>query len=172
MEYKWYTLAVYSGSELKVANEIEKIAKTNDKIKEVFVPIKKVIKTEKGKNTEVLQKLFSNYIFINMIFNRSILDELRAIPKVMGFVGGNPLNPQTVSLVEIERMKKESEKEVILENYKLEIGDQIRIKEGHFESFNGTVEGKDDIKNILKVSIIIFGRTTSIEIEASKVEKI
>jgi transcriptional antiterminator NusG len=172
MDYKWYTLAVYSGSEGKVCIEIDRLAVEDKNIKEVFFPTKKTFKIAKGKKVETTQKLFPNYIFVNMVNDRETLDKIRNMPRVMGFVGSNPLQPQIVPDEDINKMKNDSEKEASLEEDRLEIGDAIRIKEGHFESFNGTIEGKDENKNILKISITIFGRSTMIEIESSKVEKV
>jgi transcriptional antiterminator NusG len=172
MDYKWYTLAVYSGSEGKVAAEIDKLAKENSDIKEVFIPTKKTFKISRGKKVETTQKLFPNYIFVNMICKRDVLDNIRIVQRVMGFVGSDPLNPEAVADEEINRMKNVSQKEASMEEDRLDVGDTIRIKEGHFESFNGMVEGRDEAKNILKISITIFGRSTMIEIEPSKVEKI
>jgi transcriptional antiterminator NusG len=172
MNYKWYTLAVYSGSESRVCTEIEKLSKENSNVKEVFIPTKKTFKIQKGKKVESTQKLFPNYIFVNMNYNRETLDSIRNMPRVMGFVGIDPLNPTMVPEEKIDEMKKNSEDMVVEEEDKLEIGDAIRIKEGHFESFNGVIEGRDENKNILKISITIFGRNTMIEIEPSKVEKV
>lgn len=172
MDFKWYTLAVYSGSEIKVVDDINKLAVVNENIKEAFVPIKKVLKLSKGKKVEATQKVFPNYIFINMIANRFTIDELRSMPKVMGFLGTNPLRPESVSEAKINKMKQESQQNVIVEEDKFEIGDTVKIKEGHFESFSGIIEGKDESKNLLKIAISIFGRSTIIDIDSSKVEKV
>lgn len=172
MDYKWYTLAAYSGSETKVADDINKLATANSNIKEAFVPTKKVFKVLKGKKVEADQKVFPNYIFVNMIANRATLDLLRTLPKVMGFLGTNPLKPESVPDVKIEKMKREAKISVAGEENKFEIGDTVKIKEGHFESFTGVVDGKDESKNILKITISIFGRNTVIDIDASKVEKV
>jgi transcriptional antiterminator NusG len=172
MDYKWYTIAVYSGSEAAVSAKVEKLLSEDSNIKEIFIPTKKAYKISKGKKVEVTQKLFPNYVFVNMICERATLDKIRELPRVMGFVGANPTKPDVVPEEDIIRMKNDSEKEVTPEEDRLEIGDTIRIKEGHFESFNGVVEGKDENKNVLKVSITIFGRSTMVEIEPSKVEKI
>ena len=171
MDFKWYTLATYSGSEGKVSNDINKMAETNDKIKEAFVPVKKVFKVVKGKKVETTQKIFPNYIFVNIVADRSVIDEIRSMPKVMGFLG-NPLKPESVSENKIKELKSEAEKDLVPEDDKFEVGETVRIRDGHFESFTGVVEGVDEIKNILKISISIFGRSTIIEIDSSKVEKI
>lgn len=171
MDFKWYTLATYSGSEMKVSSDINKMAETNSNIKEAFVPVKKVFKISKGKKVEATQKVFPNYIFVNIIANRATIDEIRSMPKVMGFLG-NPLKPESVSEEKIKKLKQESEQDLVVEEDKFEVGCKVRINDGHFESFTGIVEGVDDIKNILKVSISIFGRNTIIELDPSKVEKV
>lgn len=171
MDFKWYTLTTYSASEAKVSSEINKMAETDSNIKEAFVPVKKVFKILKGKKVEVTEKIFPNYIFVNIIANRSTVDKIRTMPKVNGFLG-NPVKPESVSEDKIKKLKQESEKDLVFEDDKFEIGDSVKINDGHFESFTGVVEGRDDIKNILKISISIFGRNTIIELDPSKVEKI
>ncbi len=172
MDFKWYTIAAYSGSESKVADDINKLALTNSNIKEAFVPTKRVFKVLKGKKVEADQKVFPNYVFVNIIANRATLDILRTLPKVMGFLGSNPLRPESVPNAKIDKMKKEAQVSVVAEEDKFEIGDTVKIKEGHFESFTGVVDGKDESKNILKIAISIFGRNTIIDIDSSKVEKV
>lgn len=171
MDFKWYTLATYSGNEIKICEEINKLAKNNENIKEAFIPMKKVFKVVRGKKIEATQKVFSNYIFINMIANRETVDCLRSMPRVMGFLG-NSLKPESVSDDKIKQLKQECEKNLVIEEDKFEVGEMVKIKDGHFESFTGVIEGKDEAKNILKISISIFGRSTIIDIDSSKVEKI
>jgi transcriptional antiterminator NusG len=89
----------------------------------------------------------------------------------MGFLG-KQMRPESVPVEKIEKMKQESMQDIVPEESKFEVGDAVRIKEGHFESFSGTVEGKDESKGLLKISISIFGRSTIMDIDASKVEKI
>lgn len=172
MDYKWYTLATYSGSESKVCEEINKLAKENENIKEAFIPTKKVFKIVRGKKVEASQKVYPNYIFVKMIANRATVDIIRTMPKVMGFLGTNPIRPQSVDESKIKQLKQESEQDLAPEDDKFEIGDMVKINDGHFESFTGVVEGRDEMKNTLKISISIFGRSTTIEIDASKVEKV
>ena len=172
MDFKWYTLATYSGYESKVSGDINKIAETDDYIREAFVPVKKVYKMSKGKKVESTQKVFPNYIFVNMVANRATVDKLRSMPRVMGFLGGNPLRPDVVPDEKINKLKRDAEQELTVEEDSFEVGDSVRINDGHFESFTGIIEGKDESKNILRVSISIFGRNTIIELNPSKVEKI
>jgi transcriptional antiterminator NusG len=172
MDFKWYTLATYSGSEVKISEEINKLANENENIKEAFVPMKKVFKVVRGKKVEANQKIFPNYIFVRMIANRSTIDLIRTMPQVMGFLGGNPLRPESVPDENINKMKRDAEKDVAVEEERFEIGETVKIKDGHFESFTGIIEGKDEAKNILKISISIFGRSTIMDIDSSKVEKV
>ena len=121
MDFKWYTLATYSGSENKVCEEINKLAKENENIKEAFIPTKKIYKVVKGKKVEASQKVFPNYIFVNMIANRATVDILRTMPKVMGFLGGNPIKPESVNEAKIQKLKQESERELSPEDDVFEI---------------------------------------------------
>lgn len=171
-EFKWYTLTAYSGSESKVANDINKLALTNEDIREAFIPTRKTIKISRGKKVESDQKVFANYIFVNMIASRATIDKLRSMPKVVGFLGSNPLNPESISDAKIEKMKQESNRDTVAEEEKFEIGDTVKIKEGHFESFTGTVEGKDEAKGLLKIAISIFGRSTMVDISTDNVDKV
>ncbi|MDR2778452.1 MAG: hypothetical protein LBB13_03040 [Rickettsiales bacterium] len=171
MDYKWYTLATYSGSEIKVSEEINRMAAVDGSIREAFVPMKKVFEIRRNKKVEVDQKVFQNYVFINMTSDLDTINKIRSIPRVIGFLG-KTAKPESVSPEKIEKMKREAAQCVTAEEDKFEIGDSVRIKEGHFESFNGIVEGKDESKNLLKIAISIFGRSTIIDIDSSKVEKV
>jgi len=172
MDFKWYTVAVYSGYENKICADIDKMKESDHNIVETFLPTKKVFKISKGKKVEATEKMFPNYVFVKMNYDRLTLDKIRTMPRVMGFVGTNPVSPQTVSESEIAKMRSDSEVSAVAEEDKLVIGDTVRIKEGHFESFNGVIEAIDVEKNILKIVITIFGRNTIVEIDPSKVEKI
>ncbi|MDR3078438.1 MAG: hypothetical protein LBU15_00140 [Rickettsiales bacterium] len=171
MDYKWYAVTAYSGSEIKVGEEINRMAAVDENIKEAFVPMKKIIKTLRNKKVEASQKVFPNYIFVNMRATADALEKIRTMPRVMGFLG-KPMHPESVSPEKIEKMKQEAMQDIVSEESKFEIGDAVRIREGHFESFNGVVEGKDESKGLLKISISIFGRSTIMDIDASKVEKV
>jgi transcriptional antiterminator NusG len=170
MDYKWYTIATYSGSEVKVSEEINKMAAADSNIKEAFVPMKKVFEIRKNKKVEVDQKVFQNYIFVNMASDLDTINKIRSIPRVIGFLG-KAAKPESVEPEKIDKMKREAAQGIAAEEEKFEIGDAVRIREGHFESFNGIVEGKDESKNVLKIAISIFGRSTIIDIDSSKVEK-
>lgn len=171
MNYKWYIVNAISGCENSVCNEINKIALSNEFIKEAFIPTKKAFKILKGKKVEVEQKLFPAYVFVNMVCNNSTLEIIRNISKVMGFLGPK-FNPNVVSDEEIVRLREKMLTSGAVDEDIFEIGDTIKIIDGPFESFIGTIDMKDDEKRTLKISVSIFGRATIVDIDYSKVEKV
>lgn len=172
MDCKWYIVNAVSGCENSVCKEINKLALTNECIKEAFVPVKKIFKIVRGKKVEAEQKLYPAYVFVNMNCNNSVLGSIRSIPKVLGFLGSSKFKPDTVPVSEIEKIKNRMLSETSLEEEVFDIGDKVKIVDGPFDTFVGTIDGFDKEKNILKVSILIFGRTTVVDIDKSKVEKI
>lgn len=171
MSNKWYIVNVVAGQEAKICDEINNIAKEVETIKEAFIPTKKVFKHVRGKKVESAQKLFPNYVFVNMEMSGDNYGIIRNIPKVLGFLGSK-LKPEEVSDAKMEKlMNRINEENNMLEENIYEVGDSVKVVEGPFESFMGTVESKDSEKNVLKISISIFGRPTIIDIEASRVEK-
>jgi len=172
IDYKWYIVNAVSGCENSVCKEINKLASVNEDIKEAFVPVKRVFKIVRGKKVEAEQKLYPAYVFVNMKCNNTVLGVIRSIPKVLGFLGGSKFKPDTVSEAEVERIRNRMMSEASLEEEAFDIGDKVKIVDGPFDTFVGTVDGFDKEKNILKVSILIFGRTTLVDIDKSKVEKV
>ena len=169
---KWYIINVVAGQENKICDDINNIAKTNENIKEAFIPTKKVFKHVRGKNVESAQKLFPNYVFVNMNMDKDSYGAIRSIPKVLNFLGSKD-KPEEVSDAKMEKlMNKITEENNLSEENVFEIGETVKVIEGPFESFTGTVESKDADKNVLRISISIFGRPTIIDIEANRVEKI
>ncbi len=169
---KWYIINVVAGQENKICDDINNIAKTNENIKEAFIPTKKVFKHVRGKKVESAQKLFPNYVFVNMNMDKDSYGTIRSIPKVLNFLGSKD-KPEEVSDAKMEKlMNKITEENNLSEENVFEIGETVKVIEGPFESFTGTVESKDADKNVLRISISIFGRPTIIDIEANRVEKI
>ncbi len=169
---KWYIINVVAGQENKICDDINNIAKTNENIKEAFIPTKKVFKHVRGKKVESAQKLFPNYVFVNMNMNKDSYGAIRSVPKVLNFLGSKD-KPEEVSDAKMEKlMNKITEENNLSEENVFEIGETVKVIEGPFESFTGTVESKDADKNVLRISISIFGRSTIIDIEANRVEKI
>ncbi len=174
-EKKWYILNVVSGQENKIANEINLLITTNkisEFVSEVLVPYKKVPKIKRGQKVLENQKLFPGYIFIKANINSNAYNSLNAIPKVIGFLGGKN-NPQQVDDSKMEEIfsiinEQGQESKVVA----FEIGESVNVIDGPFESFAGVVEEFDVEKRKVKISILIFGRATSVELGIEQVEKI
>ena len=173
----WYILQVYSGNEKKIEKELlvqveKKGLRSN--IEKILIPSEEVIEMKKGKKVSSVRKFFPGYMLIQMIMDDEIWHIVRNLPKVYGFLGGKKGEPIPVSQNEIDsilnQMKDGLEKPK--PSVSFEIGEQVRVSDGPFSSFNGMVEEVDEEKARLKVSVSIFGRSTPVNLEYSQVEKI
>jgi transcriptional antiterminator NusG len=169
---KWYIVNVVAGQENNICDEINKLAVTFPDVKEAFLPTKKIFKHVRGKKVESAQKLYPNYVFVNMEMNKESNALIRGIGKVLNFLGSKT-RPEEVSDAKMDSIKKKVEQEnsTSADNV-YEVGDTVKITEGAFESFTGTVEARDLEKNTLKISVSIFGRPTVVDIESNKVERV
>lgn len=172
---KWYILNVMAGQENKIAADIKSMimrGALGDNVTDVLVPSKQIVKIKKGKKVQEAQKLFPGYVFVNANVNSNAYNLLNAIPKVMGFLGGKN-NPDPVasdkmeSILNISNEQAPDNKNVIFE-----VGEILNVIEGPFESFSGAVEEFDGEKQKVKISILIFGRATSVELDIGQVEKV
>jgi transcriptional antiterminator NusG len=172
---KWYILNVMAGQENKVATDIKSMISRGALAKyvaEVLVPIKQVIKIKKGQKVQEPQKLFPGYVFVNATLSGDVHNSINAIPKVMGFLGSKN-NPQPVSEVKMhEILKLSSEQASDSKNVMFEVGETLNVIDGPFESFSGVVEDFDSEKQKVKISVLIFGRATSVELDINQVEKL
>ena len=173
----WYILQVYSGNEKKIEKEL--LAQTEkkglrDNISKILIPSEEVIEMKKGKKVSSDRKFFPGYMLIQMIMDDEIWHIVKALPKAYGFLGGKQGEPIPVSQNEIDsildQMKDGLEKPK--PSVSFEIGEQVRVSDGPFSSFNGMVEEVDEEKARLKVSVSIFGRSTPVNLDYSQVEKI
>ena len=173
----WYILQVYSGNEKKIEKEL--LAQTEkkglrDNISKILIPSEEVIEMKKGKKVSSERKFFPGYMLIQMIMDDEIWHIVKQLPKVYGFLGGKKGEPIPVSQNEIDsilnQMKDGLEKPK--PSVSFEIGEQVRVSDGPFSSFNGMVEEVDEEKARLKVSVSIFGRSTPVNLDYSQVEKI
>ena len=164
-----------AGHEQKIANDVKNMANKNLNkfIEDALVPCKQIIKIKKGQKVQESQKLFPGYVFIKANLNSDAYNVINSIPKVMGFLGGKN-NPQPVEekkmkdiLALINNESIESGKSQIFE-----IGETLSVIEGPFESFSGNVEDFDAEKQKVRISILIFGRATSVELDVNQVEKL
>lgn len=174
-KFNWYILNVMAGQENKIGNEIKSLMlKPNlkDKILEVMVPTKNITKIKKGKKIQEDQKLFPGYVFLQADLSGEVYDIVTSIPKAMSFLGGKN-NPKPVSEAKMKEVLDLSvAKEDDSKNLIFEIGETLNVIEGPFESFSGVVEEFDQEKQKVKISVSIFGRATSVELDVNQVEKI
>lgn len=172
---KWYILNVMAGQENKIATNIKSMIMSGTLshcVSDVLVPSKQVIKIKKGQKVQESQKLFPGYVFVNANINSDAYNLLNAIPKVMGFLGGKN-NPEPVAKEKMENILSLSKEQTPdNKNVVFEVGETLNVIEGPFESFSGAVEEFDSEKQKVKISILIFGRATSVELDISQVEKI
>lgn len=172
---KWYILNVMAGQENKVATDIKSMITRGAIDKHVFdalVPTKPIIKIKKGQKVQEAQKLFPGYVFINTNFGGDAYNLINSIPKVMGFLGGKN-NPQPVGDAKMQEiLNLSSEQNSDAKNVIFEIGETLNVIEGPFESFSGAVEDFDVEKQKVKISVLIFGRATSVELDINQVEKV
>ena len=172
---KWYIVQTFSGFEQKVAGtlrETVKIKELGEKICEVLVPLHEVTEVRRGKRVQRKKKYFPSYVLVKMEMNKELYHMIKNIQKVTGFLGTTG-QPVPVSDKEIDKILGNiKEGSLVPEpSISFDIGEQVKVCEGHFASFTGLVEEIDEEKSRLKVSVSIFGRPTPIELEYNQVEK-
>ena len=173
---RWYVVHVYSGFEKKIAQQIKEQAAQKglaDLVDEVLVPAEDVVEMRRGQKVNAERKFFPGYVLVNMEMTDQTWHLIKDTPKVTGFLGSKT-RPSPISAAEAERIIKQSAEGVERARPAVlfEIGEQVRVADGPFTSFNGTVEDVDEEKGRLKVSVSIFGRSTPVELEYSQVEKV
>ena len=175
MAKRWYVVHVYSGFEKKIAEQIKEQAVRKgleDHFEEVMVPTEDVIELRRGQKISAERKFFPGYVLVKMELTDDAWHLVKDTPKVTGFLG-TKLRPTPISQAEADRMLKQTQEGVERPRPAIlfEIGEQVRVADGPFTSFNGTVEEIDEEKGRVKVSVSIFGRSTPVELEYSQVEK-
>ena len=173
----WYILQVFSGSEKKVLDNILTQAEKKghrDKIDKWLIPSEDVIEMKRGKKINSERKFFPGYLILKMLMTDDIWHIVKGVPKVSGFLGGKKGEPSPVSQSEIDKIINQVKEglDKPKPSVSFEVGEQVRVSDGPFTSFNGMVEEVDEEKARLKVSVSIFGRSTPVELEYSQVEKV
>ena len=175
MAKRWYVVHVYSGFEKKIAQQIKEQAAQKglaDQIDEVLVPSEEVVELRRGQKVTADRKFFPGYVLVKMELSDDAWHLVKDTPKVTGFLG-TKLRPSPITNAEAERIMKQTTEGVERPRPAIlfEIGEQVRVADGPFTSFNGTVEEVDEERGRVKVSVSIFGRSTPVELEYSQVEK-
>lgn len=173
---RWYVLQAFSGFEGRVAatlREYIKLHQMEEQFGEVLVPTEEVVENVGGKRRKSERKYFPGYVLVQMEMNDYTWQLVRSVPRVMGFIGGTPDKPAPISQKEAERILNRVQETADKPRHRKEFqpGEEIRVTEGPFADFNGTVEEVDYDNGRLKVSVLIFGRATPVEFEFSQVEK-
>jgi transcriptional antiterminator NusG len=174
-ENKWFILNVMAGQEKRIANDIKSMimkGQLDKYVYDVIIPSKSIVKIKKGQKVQEDQRLFPGYVFINANLNSEAYNLINSIPKVMGFLGSKN-NPEPVGEAKMQEILNLHSQEAIDNKYMMfEVGEALNIIEGPFESFSGVVEEFDSEKQKVKISVLIFGRATSVELDVNQVEKV
>jgi len=177
MSKRWYVVHAYSGFEKQVQRSLkERIERAGmeDQFGEILVPTEEVVEMKKGVKRKSERKFFPGYVLVEMEMNEDTWHLVKDVPKVMGFIGGRQDQPAPISEREadviLNRVREGAEKprpKVLFEP-----GEMVRVVDGPFNDFNGTVEEVNYDKSRLRVAVSIFGRSTPVELDFQQVEKL
>ena len=176
MAKRWYVVHVYSGFEKKIAQQIKEGAAQkglSELVDEVLVPSENVVEMRRGQKINSERKFFPGYVLVKMAMSDEAWHLVKDTPKVTGFLGARN-KPSPITEAEAQRIVNQVQEGVDKPrrpSITFEVGEQVRVADGPFTSFNGTVEEVDEEKGRVKVSVSIFGRSTPVDLEYGQVEK-
>jgi transcriptional antiterminator NusG len=178
MTARWYIVHAYSNFEKKVAEDIEHKAKQkglSDKIEQIVVPTEKVVEVRRGKKVDAERKFFPGYVLLKAELTDPVISLVKNTPRVTGFLGEDKhtAKPMHITDKEAERILHQVQEGVERPKPSVifEVGEQVRVSDGPFASFNGFVQEVDAERARLKVEVSIFGRAVPVDLEFGQVEK-
>lgn len=176
MAKRWYIVHAYSNFEKKVAESIREKAQAtglDDLFEEILVPTEKVVEVRRGRKVDAERKFFPGYVLVKMDMTDEAYHLIKNTPKVTGFLGAD-LRPMPISETEALHILQQVQEGVERPkpSISFDVGEQVRVADGPFASFNGLVEEIDEERARLKVAVSIFGRATPVELEYGQVEKL
>ena len=175
-DMRWYVVHAYSGMEKAVErNILERISRVGmqDKFGRILVPTEEVVEIKNGQRKTTERRFFPGYVLVEMIMDDESWHLVKHTNKVTGFVGGAKNRPAPISQIEVEKIVNQMQEGSEKPRHKVEfvVGEYVRVKEGPFTDFNGSVEEVNYDKSKVRVSVMIFGRSTPVELNFSEVEK-
>lgn len=176
MAKEWYVIHAYSGYENKVRDALlERINRfeMEEAFGEIIVPAEEVIELRAGQERRKQRKFFPGYVLVNMELNDDTWHLVKDTPRVMGFIGGTKEKPSPISQKEADNIMRQLETgtETLKPSIVFEPGEMVRVIEGPFNDFSGVVEEVNYEKSKVRVAVLIFGRSTGVELEFTQVEK-
>ena len=176
MAKRWYIVHAYSNFEKKVAESLREQANARglgDKFDDILVPTEKVTEVRRGRKIDTERKFYPGYVLVKCELTDEVYHLIKNTPKVTGFLGADKSKPIPIPDREAEHILQQVQEgiERPKPSITFEVGEQVRVADGPFASFNGTVEDVDDGRSRLKVAVSIFGRATPVELEFGQVEK-
>jgi transcriptional antiterminator NusG len=175
MTARWYIVHAYSNFEKKVADSIEEAAKAkglSHHFEQILVPTEKVIEMRRGRKVDAERKFFPGYVMVRANLTDDVFHLIKNTPKVTGFLGSDN-KPVPITDKEADQILGQIQEGVERPkpSVSFEVGEQVRVSDGPFASFNGVVQEVDEERSRLKVEVSIFGRATPVELEFGQVEK-
>lgn len=177
MTKRWYVVHAYSGFEKQVMRSLierVKLYEMEDHFGEILVPTEEVVEMRDGKRRKSERKFYPGYVLVEMVMDDRSWHLVNETPRVMGFIGGTPEKPAPITPSEAEAILRRVQDGTEKPRPKtmFDAGETVRVADGPFADFNGVVEEVNYEKSRLQVSVLIFGRSTPVELEFSQVEKL